>query len=52
MKISLGLVDLFGRIKKWSMELKRFHIEYEIRTAIKCQVLSDFIAEFTDNQLV
>ena len=31
------------------MELGRFHIEYEPRTAIKGQVLADFIAEFTDD---
>ena len=31
------------------MELNIFHIEYELRTTIKGQVLTDFIAEFTDS---
>ena len=34
------------------MELGRFHIEYEPRTAIKGQVLADFIAEFTGTEPV
>lgn len=36
---------------KWFVELGRFHIEYEPRTAIKGQVLVDFIAEFTENPI-
>ena len=36
-------------MEKWSVELGRFHIDYEPKTAIKCQVLADFIAEFTDD---
>ncbi|WP_375661169.1 ribonuclease HI family protein, partial [Bartonella sp. CL71SXKL] len=35
-------------MEKWSVELNRFHIEYEPRTAIKAQVLADFIAELSD----
>ena len=31
------------------MELGRFHIQYEPRTAIKGQILADFIAEFTED---
>ena len=44
--------DLSGRMEKWSVELGRFHIEYEPRTAIKGQVLADFIVEFTGNEQV
>lgn len=37
-------------MEKWSVhELGRFHIEYEPRTAIKGQILVDFIVEFTCN---
>lgn len=45
MKASLRRSDLYGQMEKWSVELGRFHIEYEPRTAIKGQVLADFIAE-------
>ena len=32
---------------QWAIELSQFDIEYQPRTAIKAQVLSDFIAKFT-----
>ncbi|CAA0831241.1 Unknown protein, partial [Striga hermonthica] len=39
--------DTSGRMIKWAVELGQFDIHYKPRTAIKGQVLSDFIAEFT-----
>lgn len=48
MKASLHRSDLSGRIEKWFVKLSIFHIEYEPRTAIKGQVLTDFIVKFTD----
>ncbi|CAA0830710.1 Unknown protein, partial [Striga hermonthica] len=39
--------DTSGRMIKWAIELGQFDIQYRPRTAIKAQVLSDFIAEFT-----
>ena len=44
--------DATGRIALWAMELSEFNIQYRPRTAIKGQVVADFIAEFTlmDNQ--
>ncbi|XP_059664260.1 uncharacterized protein LOC132310035 [Cornus florida] len=36
-----------GRLMKWSVELKEFDIQYKPRTAVKAQVLADFLAEFT-----
>ena len=36
-------------MEKWSVELGWYHIEYEPRTAIKGQVLIDFIVKFTDS---
>lgn len=35
-------------MEKWYVKLSQFHIEYEPRTAIKGQVLADFIAESTE----
>src|SRR3954464_6667632 len=32
-----------GRIAKWAIELGAYHIKYEPRTAIKSQVLADFM---------
>ena len=39
-------------MEKWSVELNCFHIDYEPRTAIKGQVLADFISEFHDDTVV
>ena len=36
-----------SRRLKWSIELSKFHINYQLRMAIKAQALTDFIAEFT-----
>ena len=45
-RATLRRADLTGRMEKWSVELNRFHIDYEPQIAIKGQVLADFIAEF------
>ena len=36
-----------GRMALWAVELSEFDIRYRPRTAIKGQVVVDFIAEFT-----
>ena len=36
-----------GRLIKWAIELSEFDIRYKPRTAVKGQVLEDFIVEFT-----
>jgi len=47
------LHDLFSnreasvRIAKWASELSEFYIDFERRTAIKSQVLADFIVDWT-----
>jgi ribonuclease HI len=43
--------DATGRIAKWALELMGQGISYAPRTAIKSQVLADFIAEWTETQL-
>ncbi|XP_074352085.1 uncharacterized protein LOC141691246 [Apium graveolens] len=37
--------DMTGRLAAWTIELSQFYIEYRPRTAIKAQVLLDFVAE-------
>ena len=40
--------DATGRVAKWGIELAAFDIKYQPRTAIKSQVLKDFIAYWTE----
>jgi hypothetical protein len=39
-----------GRIAKWALELMGQNITYAPRSAIKSQVLADFVAEWTEIQ--
>ena len=39
--------DAVGRLALWAIELSEFDIQYRPRTAIKGQVVTDFIAKFT-----
>uniref|UniRef100_A0A2N9J2B4 Uncharacterized protein n=1 Tax=Fagus sylvatica TaxID=28930 RepID=A0A2N9J2B4_FAGSY len=41
--------DFSGRISKWGAQLGAYDVRYKPRTAIKGQVLADFIAEFAPN---
>jgi len=36
-----------GRISKWATELRSYGLRYKPKTAIKSQVLADFIVDFT-----
>jgi hypothetical protein len=40
--------DLSGRLVNWAVELGEFDLEFYSRTAIKAQVLTDFITEFSN----
>jgi ribonuclease HI len=48
LKDIFGNRDSSGRIGKWAMELLEYVIDFEKRTAIKSQVLADFIADWTE----
>lgn len=37
--------DMTGRLTAWTIELRKFYIEYIPPTTMKAQVLSDFVAE-------
>ena len=39
--------EVVGRMALWVVELSEFDIQYQLRMAIKGQVVADFIAEFT-----
>ena len=51
-KVPLGDIinntDATGRVAKWGIELSAFDIKYQPRTATKSQVLTDFIADWTE----
>ena len=47
MKQVLHKPETSGRLMKWAIELSEFDIKYKTKTAIKGQVLADFIMEFT-----
>ncbi|XP_052182010.1 uncharacterized protein LOC127794799 [Diospyros lotus] len=38
--------DSSGRLLKWEIKLAQFNIQYKSRTAIKGQILANFVAEF------
>jgi ribonuclease HI len=42
--------DASGRVAKWATRLMGHHITYVLRTAIKSQILADFVAEWTETQ--
>jgi hypothetical protein len=42
--------DTVGRIVKWSVKLGEFDLEFCPRQAIKSQILTDFVAEWTETQ--
>nr|XP_016441546.1 PREDICTED: uncharacterized protein LOC107767139 [Nicotiana tabacum] len=39
--------ELSGRFAKWAIELGEYDIEYQPRTAIRSQILADFVADFS-----
>ncbi|XP_070004792.1 uncharacterized protein [Nicotiana sylvestris] len=39
--------ELLGKLAKWAIELSEYDITYQPRTAIKSQVLADFVADFS-----
>ena len=51
MKQVLYKPETSGRLMKWAIELSEFDIRYKPKTAIKGQVLADFIMEFTSAEL-
>ena len=51
MKQVLHKPEVSGRLMKWAIELSEFDIRYKPKTAIKGQVLADFVMEFAPIEL-
>ena len=47
----LRSADYIGRIAKWGTILGAFDIKYMFHTSVKCQVLTDLVAEFVEPPL-
>ena len=50
MKQVLYKPEVSGRLMKWAIELSEFDIRYKTKTAIKWQVLADFVMEFAPKE--
>jgi len=42
--------EAVSQLALWVIELSEFDIQYHLRTAIKRQVVADFIVEFTNGE--
>ncbi|KAL5553871.1 hypothetical protein UlMin_041272 [Ulmus minor] len=49
LKSILHKPELSGRLTKWTVELSEYDINFQPRTALKSQVLADFVADFAPN---
>ena len=52
MKQVLHKPETSERLMKWAIEMSEFDIRYKLKTAIKGQVLADFVMEFTSAEPV
>ena len=52
MKQVLHKPETSGRLMKWAIELSEFDIRYKPKTAVKGQILADFVMEFTLAELI
>ena len=49
LKKVMNKLEVVGQLIQWAIRLCEFDIRYQPRSAIKAQVLADFIAEFSPN---
>ena len=50
MKRAMSSPEAAGRMALWAIELSEFDIQYSPRTAVKGQIVADFIAEYTQSE--
>ena len=49
MKRAMSSPEAAGRMALWAIELSKFDVQYRSRTAVKGQIVADFIAEYTQS---
>ena len=47
LKKAMSSPEVAGRMALWAIELSEFDVQYRPRTAVKGQIVADFIAEYT-----
>ena len=50
MKRAMSSPEAVGRTALWAIELSEFDVQYRPRTAVKGQIVADFIAEYTQTE--
>ena len=49
LKRAMSSPEAAGRMALWAIELSKFDVQYRSRTAVKGQIVADFIAEYTQS---
>ena len=49
LKRAMSSLEAAGRMALWAIELSKFDVQYRPRTAVKGQVMADFIAEYAQS---
>ena len=50
LKRAMSSSEVAGRMALWAIELSKFDVQYRPRTAVKGQIVVDFIAEYTQSE--
>ena len=50
LKRAMSSPEVAGRMALWVIKLSEFDVQYRPRTAIKGQIVADFIAEYTQSE--
>ena len=50
LKRAMSSPEAVGRMALWAIELSKFDVQYRPRTAVKGQIVADFIAEYTQSE--
>ena len=50
MKRAMSSPEAVRRMALWAIELSEFGVQYRLRTAVKGQIVGDFIAEYTQSE--
>ena len=50
LKRAMSSPEAAGRMALWAIELSEFDVQYRLRTAVKGQIVADFIVEYTQSE--